>query len=44
MIGSNIKASDTWAFYQAKNVRQNMYRLAAEELETDLTQARYPRA
>jgi hypothetical protein len=41
MIGSNIKASDTWAFYQAKNVRQTMYeievaalkeRLAAENL------------
>jgi hypothetical protein len=36
MIGSNINASDTWAFYQAKNVRQNMYKLAAEELEADL--------
>jgi hypothetical protein len=36
LIGNNIKASDTWAFYQAKNVRQNLYRLAAEELEADL--------
>jgi hypothetical protein len=42
MIGSNIKASDTWAFYQAKNVRQNLYRLAAEELETDLAAGALP--
>ena len=36
MIGSNIKSSDAWAFYQDKNVRQTMYELAAEELETSL--------
>jgi hypothetical protein len=36
MVGNNIKASDSWAFYQAKNVRQTMYELAAEELEADL--------
>ncbi|HEY7811551.1 MAG TPA: DUF4337 domain-containing protein [Allosphingosinicella sp.] len=42
MIGSNIKASDTWAFYQAKNVRQNLYKLAAEELETDLASGVLP--
>ncbi|HEY0147595.1 MAG TPA: DUF4337 domain-containing protein [Allosphingosinicella sp.] len=42
MIGSNIKASDTWAFYQAKNVRQNLYKLAAEELETDLAAGALP--
>jgi hypothetical protein len=36
MIHNNIKASDTWAFFQAKNVRQTQYRLAAEELETQL--------
>lgn len=36
MIGSNIKASDTWAFYQAKNIRQTMYELEAEKLETSL--------
>ena len=33
MVASNIKASDTWAFYQAKNVRQTVYRLAADELK-----------
>lgn len=37
MIESNIKASDTWAFYQAKNVRQTMYEIAAEELESSLS-------
>lgn len=36
MIHNNIKASDTWAFFQAKNVRQTQYRLAAEELEVQL--------
>jgi len=36
MIYGNIKASDTWAFYQAKNVRQTAYRLAADRLELEL--------
>ncbi len=36
MIGNNIKASDTWAFYQAKNVRQTMYKIEAEKLKTSL--------
>jgi len=36
MVGNNIKASDSWAFYQAKNVRQTMYELAAEQLEAQL--------
>ncbi len=36
MVHNNIKASDTWAFYQAKNVRQTSYRLAADELELQL--------
>ena len=39
MIHNNIAASDTWAFYQAKNVRQTSYRLAAEELQTSLAGA-----
>jgi hypothetical protein len=33
MIISNIRASDTWAFYQAKNVRQTMYEIELAELE-----------
>ena len=36
MVGNNIKASDGWAFYQAKNVRQTMYELAADEIEASL--------
>jgi len=36
MIGSNIRASDTWAFYQAKNVRQTVYEIAAADLESRL--------
>jgi uncharacterized protein DUF4337 len=36
MVGSNIKASDSWAFYQAKNVRQTMYELAIDELAGEL--------
>ncbi len=32
-INANIQASDTWAFYQAKNIRQTDYRLAAEQME-----------
>ncbi len=33
---ANIRASDTWAFYQAKNIRQTSYELAANELEATL--------
>jgi hypothetical protein len=36
MVYGNIKASDTWAFYQAKNVRQTEYRLAADRLQLQL--------
>lgn len=36
MVNSNIRASDTWALYQAKNVRQTAYRLAADELTRQL--------
>ena len=36
MIHANIKASDTWAFYQAKNVRQTAYRLASDEMKLQL--------
>src|ERR671932_729673 len=33
MLNANIQASDTWAFYQAKNIRQTSNELAAAELE-----------
>ncbi|HWT13376.1 MAG TPA: DUF4337 domain-containing protein [Allosphingosinicella sp.] len=36
MIFNNIRASDTWAFFQAKNMRQTLYEVAAEEIETAL--------
>lgn len=36
MIENNIKASDTWAFYQAKNVRQTMYEIEVEMLKATL--------
>lgn len=35
---TNIQASDSWAFYQAKNARQTNYRLAAEALQLRLTE------
>ena len=44
MIEKNIKASDTWAFYQAKNVRQTMYKLAADGLEAELASGALPPA
>jgi hypothetical protein len=36
MIYNNIKASDTWAFFQAKNMRQTVIEIAIVELEGDL--------
>jgi Domain of unknown function (DUF4337) len=36
MINANIHASDNWAFYQAKNIRQTVNQLAADELEVTL--------
>ena len=38
MIG-NIRASDTWAFFQAKNIRQTAYEIEAAELESRLAGA-----
>src|ERR1051325_11271604 len=32
----NIHASDTWAFYQAKSIRQTSLKVAADGLEADL--------
>lgn len=36
MIASNIAASDTWAFFQAKNIRQTAYEIGVEEIDTAL--------
>ena len=35
-ISLNIKASDTWNFFQAKTIRQTTLRTAAEAMTTDL--------
>jgi hypothetical protein len=37
MLNANIQASDTFAFYQAKYLRQTSYRLVADQLEAVLT-------
>lgn len=39
MLVSNIRASDTWAFYQAKNIRQTAYEIEADELAARLSAA-----
>lgn len=36
MVHHDIAASDTWAFFQAKNLRQTAYKLAAEEMELSI--------
>ena len=36
IMNHNIHASDTWAFYQAKTIRQTSNKLAADELEAEL--------
>lgn len=36
VANNNIHASDTWAFYQAKSIRQTTMRVAADTLEADL--------
>jgi hypothetical protein len=41
MIENNIKASDTWAFYQAKNVRQTLYKIEREKLAAELAGGGY---
>lgn len=36
VANNNIRASDTWAFYQAKSIRQTSLKVAADTLEADL--------
>ena len=36
MMSNNIHASDTYNFYQAKNIRQTIYKLNAAEMELEL--------
>lgn len=44
MIASNIGASDTWAFFQAKNIRQTAYEIAVEDIDTALLAPGLPAA
>jgi hypothetical protein len=41
---TNIQASDIWAFYQAKNMRQTTYKVAAEGLQLRLAEPGLPDA
>jgi hypothetical protein len=36
LITNNIQANDAWAFYQAKNMRQTAYQIAADDIEAAL--------
>lgn len=36
MINANVEVTNYWAFFQAKNIRQTEFRLAADRLEVDL--------
>jgi len=38
-ITLNIKASDTWSFFQAKTIRRTVVQAAAEEMKVDLAAA-----
>jgi hypothetical protein len=41
-LAYNIEASNLWAFYQAKTIRQTAVRTAAEQLQLDVALARDP--
>jgi hypothetical protein len=36
MLNANIQASDIYGYYQAKNIRQTVYQLTAEQLDSEL--------
>jgi hypothetical protein len=36
MMNANIEASDIYGYYQAKNIRQTVYQLTAEQLDAEL--------
>ena len=44
LIGYNIRAADTWSFFQAKNARQTVYEVAADEIEATLADPAVPAA
>jgi hypothetical protein len=39
IMNYNIQASNTWAFYQAKSIRQTEYKLSADAMEAELVTA-----
>jgi hypothetical protein len=41
-LGSNVEASNLWAFYQAKTIRKTTMETAAEQMEVDLQLAKDP--
>lgn len=44
MIRSSIDITDTYSFFQAKNIRQTSYRLASDVLEAELANPALPEA
>jgi hypothetical protein len=36
MLSANIQASDVYGYYQAKNIRQTVYQLTADQLQAEL--------
>ncbi len=36
MVHANIRVNDTWAFFQAKNIRQTTYKIALDDVESQL--------
>ena len=36
MLAANIQASDVYGYYQAKNIRQTVYQLSADQLQAEL--------
>ncbi len=44
MVANNIKASDSWSFYQAKNVRQTLYEVTADQLRASIASGSLPPA
>jgi hypothetical protein len=41
-LGSNVEASNLWAFYQAKTIRKTTMETAAEQMDVDLQLAKDP--
>lgn len=44
LIGYNIRATDAWSFFQAKNARQTIYEVAIDEVEAQMADPTTPAA